>query len=168
MRRPIKAALLTLALAGGAFAVTQPGHAQNVSVAVGPAGGIAFGYSDGYWDRGHAWHPWRNAEEAAAWRAENRAHYFEWRHDRDPGMGWREERWWGGPVVNERIVVGPAGGIAFGYADGYWDRAHTWHVWQDRRQLAAWRAENRDHYFEWRHDRDPGMGWREERWWDRH
>jgi hypothetical protein len=36
-------------------------------------GGIAFGYSDGYWDREHRWHGWRDAQEAAAWRAEHTA-----------------------------------------------------------------------------------------------
>jgi hypothetical protein len=94
MRMPIKTALLALALAGGSFIAGHSALADNVTVTVGPAGGIAFGYSDGYWDRAHAWHAWRNAEEAAAWRTENREHYFEWRHDRDASMGWREERWW--------------------------------------------------------------------------
>lgn len=70
-----------------------PALADHVVVAVNP-GGIAFGYTDGYWDRGHAWHAWRNRREAAAWRAENREHYFERRHDRDRDMGWREERYW--------------------------------------------------------------------------
>ena len=65
-----------------------------MTVAVGPGGGIAFGYSDGYWDRAHNWHAWRNAQEAAAWRAENREHYYEWKHDRDASMGWHEERYW--------------------------------------------------------------------------
>jgi hypothetical protein len=94
VRTSIKVALVTLGLVGGAFAVGQPAMADNVTVAVGPGGGIAFGYSDGYWDRAHAWHAWRNAEEAAAWRRENAEHYYEWRHDRDASMGWREEHWW--------------------------------------------------------------------------
>jgi len=93
MGKSIKAALAVLALAAGAFAIL-PAAAQNVTVGVGP-GGIAFGYSDGYWDQGHRWHAWASAEEAARWRAANRAHYYAWRHDRDKGEGWREnDRYW--------------------------------------------------------------------------
>ncbi len=66
MRMPIKTALVALALAGGSFIASHPALADNVTVAVGPAGGVAFGYSDGYWDRGHQWHAWRNADEASA------------------------------------------------------------------------------------------------------
>ena len=94
MKTSIKVALVTMSLIGGAFAVGQPAMADNVTVAVGPAGGVAFGYSDGYWDRAHNWHAWRNAEEAAAWRRENAEHYYDWHHDRDASMGWREEHWW--------------------------------------------------------------------------
>jgi hypothetical protein len=92
MRRPLTTILLALALAGGSLTVALPATAQVV-VAAEP-GGIAFGYRDGYWDRAHAWHAWRNRREAAAWRAENREHYFERRHDRERNMGWREERYW--------------------------------------------------------------------------
>ena len=93
MRTSIKVALMALGLAGGAFAVGQPAVADNVTVTVAP-GGVAFGYSDGYWDTAHNWHAWRNAEESAAWRREHAEHYYEWKHDRDASMGWREERWW--------------------------------------------------------------------------
>ena len=71
MKTSIKVALVTLGLLGGAFAVGQPAMADNVTVAVGPGGGIAFGYNDGYWDRAHNWHAWRNAEESAAWRRDD-------------------------------------------------------------------------------------------------
>jgi hypothetical protein len=94
MRIPIKTALVALAVAGGSIAASHSVLAENVTVAVVPAGGIAFGYTDGYWDRERKWHAWRNAQDAAAWRAEHREHYYEWRHDRDPDQGWREERWW--------------------------------------------------------------------------
>jgi len=94
VKNPIKIAAVALGLFGGVVAVSQPATADNVSVAIGAGGGIAFGYSDGYWDRSHNWHAWRNAEEAAAWRRENAAHYYDWHHDRDRSMGWHEERWW--------------------------------------------------------------------------
>jgi hypothetical protein len=68
--------------------------AQNVAVGV-DGGGIAFGFNDGYWDRSHRWHGWRNREEAAQWRAENGAHYYAWRHTHRRYAGWREtDRWW--------------------------------------------------------------------------
>jgi hypothetical protein len=83
---------MTLALAGGSLTLSHPAVAE-VSIGIG-GGGIAFGYNDGYWDREHNWHRWRNRAEARRWRAENREHYFGWRHDRDRDLGWREERWW--------------------------------------------------------------------------
>jgi hypothetical protein len=92
MKRLVITALLTLALAGGSLPVAAPAMAQvNVGVDVG---GIAFGYTDGYWDRDHHWHAWRNRREAAEWRAQNRDHYYAMRHDRVDGHGWREERYW--------------------------------------------------------------------------
>jgi hypothetical protein len=93
MRTRIKAAFLTLALAGGSLIAAGPAQADNVVVSVGPAGGVAFGYRDGYWDRGRAWHAWGNPGEAAAWRRANRAHYYNYVHTRR-GDGWRNERWW--------------------------------------------------------------------------
>jgi len=93
MRLPVKMVLISVALLGGSLSAGQPAMAQGVSVGV-DLGGIAFGFRDGYWDRGHHWHHWRNHHEAAMWRAENREHYYAWRHDRDRSMGWREERWW--------------------------------------------------------------------------
>jgi hypothetical protein len=93
MRTRIKAAFLTLVLAGGSLLVAHPAMADNVTVSVGPAGGIAFGYRDGYWDRGHAWHAWENEHAAADWRAANRAHYYDYEHTRR-GDGWRTKRWW--------------------------------------------------------------------------
>jgi len=94
MSRIISAAILALALIGGASAITLPAKADNVTVGVGP-GGIAFGFSDGYWDRDHHWHAWRNHEEAEHWRAANTAHYYDWKHDRDHDAGWHDsDRYW--------------------------------------------------------------------------
>jgi hypothetical protein len=79
---------------GGALMMAVPAIAADVTVGVGP-GGIAFGYADGYWDRGRNWHAWRNHEEAERWRAENREHYYDWKHDRDRDQGWRSsDRYW--------------------------------------------------------------------------
>lgn len=70
-------------------------------------------------------------------------------------------------VTTQTSTVG--GGIAFGYNDGYWDRAHAWHAWENERAAAAYREANREHYYEYKHDRDPDTGWREkEMYWDKH
>ena len=76
------------------------------------------------------------------------------------------------PALADHVTVGVAvPGIAFGYDDGYWDREHRWHDWQNRQEAARWREEHREHYYAWRHDRDRDdrLGWRDDdRWWDRH
>jgi hypothetical protein len=91
----MKMALIALAMGTSTFSLGLPAMADNLTVAVGPAGGIAFGYRDGYWDRGHNWHAWENRRAAAAYRAENREHYYEYRHTRDHDGGWRDhERYW--------------------------------------------------------------------------
>jgi len=60
-------------------------------------------------------------------------------------------------------------GPAFGYNDGYWDRAHTWHAWENEQAMTTWRTANHEHYYEYKHDRDPDAGWREkEMYWDKH
>jgi len=88
-------ALIALAMGTSTLGLGLPAMADSVVVGVGPGGGVAFGYRDGYWDRAHAWHRWENRRAAAAWRAQNRAHYYAYRHTRDHEGGWRErERYW--------------------------------------------------------------------------
>jgi hypothetical protein len=95
MKSSMKIAIIALAVSGSSLALSVPVMADNVAVTVGPAGGIAFGYNDGYWDRGHSWHAWRNQEEMTTYRTANHEHYYEYKHDRDPDGGWREkERYW--------------------------------------------------------------------------
>lgn len=94
MRRAITFAIAALALAAAPLATISPAAAaEDLSVTVAP-GGIAFGYSDGYWDRGHQWHQWRNQEEAQAWREHNAAHYYDRRHDAEKDAGWRGNDQW--------------------------------------------------------------------------
>jgi hypothetical protein len=94
MRRTLRTALVTFALAGGSLAVALPAVADDVTVGIGH-GGIAFGYSDGYWDREHSWHQWRDEREANEFRRENREHYYERKHEEDRDHGWRDnDRWW--------------------------------------------------------------------------
>jgi len=74
------------------------------------------------------------------------------------------------PALAAQVSVGVAlPGVAFGYSDGYWDRDHGWHQWRDREEAEHWRAENREHFFAWNHDRDRDQGWHEtDHWWERH
>jgi hypothetical protein len=61
-----------------------------------------------------------------------------------------------------------SGTVAFGYADGYWDREHRWHHWPNAAARHEWRERNREHYYSHVHTHDRGGGWREnERWWGR-
>lgn len=71
-------------------------------------------------------------------------------------------------TVSTSTATGP-GGIAFGYNDGYWDRARAWHPWENHEAAERYRVANREHYYEYKHDRDPDGGWREkEMYWDKH
>ncbi len=94
MRPNIKIALVALAFAAAPLAAISPqAAAQSVDVTVNPS--IAFGYSDGYWDRDHQWHKWRDAREEEAWRKDNAAHFYQRRHDEDQDSGWRaSDQWW--------------------------------------------------------------------------
>jgi hypothetical protein len=63
------------------------------------------------------------------------------------------------------------GNAAFGYTDGYWDRDHMWHSWQNKAQAQYYRAHNAQHYVAARHDKNPkdqDKGWRNENYWDKH
>jgi hypothetical protein len=95
MKHIMSGALMALALATAPIIASAPAQAAvDFSISVGNA---AFGYSDGYWDRDHHWHGWRNRAEARYFRDHFRDHYYAFRHDRnrrDRNMGWRDERWW--------------------------------------------------------------------------
>jgi hypothetical protein len=91
----IKGALIALALAAAPVITTTPAAAAtDFSITLGNA---AFGYSDGYWDRDHHWHNWRNKAESQYFREHYKEHYVASRHDRDRkdhDQGWRNEKWW--------------------------------------------------------------------------
>ena len=91
MRQFVKGALIVINLAGApVVAATPTVAAVDFSISLGNG---AFGYSDGYWDRDHQWHVWRNAAEQRYFREHYGEHYADVRHDRDRndrGQGWRE------------------------------------------------------------------------------
>lgn len=90
----MKKTLVVLAAAaslGGAMFASHGAMAQaSVTFDVG---NVAIGYSDGYWDRSHAWHSWNRSEDMAAYRAAKNAEWHDWKHDRDRDMGWHERHW---------------------------------------------------------------------------
>jgi hypothetical protein len=92
--RNTQAALVAALLAAGALTpLTTTAHAA-VSVQF-DAGNVAFGYSDGYWDRSHQWHRWPSTATHTDWRAHNKAHYYSHAHTRDHASGWRDsDHWW--------------------------------------------------------------------------
>ena len=90
------AALIAGSLLAGPLFAGAPAQAADVSVGVALPG-IAFGYTDGYWDRDRQWHAWRNHEEMERWRAANHEHYYAWKHDheREREHGWHDsDRYW--------------------------------------------------------------------------
>ena len=101
MRGSVKIALIALAVGVGSLAAGLPAMAESVTSSSStttttyPGGGIAFGYNDGYWDRAHGWHAWKDQNETTTYRTTSKEHYYEYKHDRDPDQGWHEkETWW--------------------------------------------------------------------------
>lgn len=94
MKRGLQAILIATALSASALAPMPAARAADVSVQFN-AGNVAFGFTDGYWDRAKVWHPWPSQKARINWRAANRAHYYARRHDHSPGWGWRDsDRYW--------------------------------------------------------------------------
>ncbi|HEX4195408.1 MAG TPA: hypothetical protein VHY80_20035 [Stellaceae bacterium] len=92
--RNTKAALVAALLAAGALApvAATPAHAASVQF---NSGNVAFGYSDGYWDRSHQWHRWPNTAARTDWRKTNKEHYYTHAHTHDKGGGWHDsDHWW--------------------------------------------------------------------------
>jgi|SRR5580658_3145415 hypothetical protein len=95
MRPAIGVAFLALALLGAPLAAVTPVAARDeVKVSIDP-NDVAFAYDDGYWDRDHHWHAWRNPDEAEWYRTHYHEHYTARKHDADRDQGWRDaDRWW--------------------------------------------------------------------------
>ena len=96
MNKLTQAVLVAFALSLSAGTMAHVTPAQAAVGVTFDTGSVAFGYSDGYWDRGHAWHAWPNASAARDYRSHNKEHYYNQRHDKAPAKGWREtDHWWG-------------------------------------------------------------------------
>jgi hypothetical protein len=87
MNRTLKATVLAFALASAAALSAQ---AADTVITFNP-GDVAYGYSDGYWTTRHEWRTWEKPDYVEVYRKHPGARYYEYRHDRDPDMGWRGE-----------------------------------------------------------------------------
>ena len=86
MTKTIKTAALAVALAAS-FGIST-GYAADITVQFDP-GVVQYGYTDGYWTRTHEWRTWEQPEHIEVYRTYPKAEYYEYKHDRDPDMGWR-------------------------------------------------------------------------------
>ena len=71
MKTSFKLLLAAGVLSVAGFASIVPAAAQPSSFSF-RMGDVAIGYSDGYYDRSHNWHQWRNAREHREQPAEER------------------------------------------------------------------------------------------------
>ena len=94
MTRTIRAAaFVAVAVIGTSWAALTPARA-DVHISLNPDS-VAFAYSDGYWDRDHHWHAWRNRDEANWYREHHKEHYVAHSHGHDRDKGWHDsDRYW--------------------------------------------------------------------------
>ncbi len=89
MHKLLTGAIIVAGLAGATIAVPSTASAAGVGISFN-LGNVAFGYQDGYWDRSHHWHKWRNRNEARNYRAAPSNQYHDWKHDRNSDRGWHQ------------------------------------------------------------------------------
>jgi len=89
-------------------------YAADVAVTFDP-GVVAYGYSDGYWTTKREWRSWDKPEYVEVYRKHPGARYYEYRHDRDPDMGWRDRY---GARGTEEVLPQPARPAAVNAAGG--------------------------------------------------
>jgi len=89
MNRTVKATALAFAVIG-ATSFGAASFAADTVITFDP-GVVAYGYTDGYWTTKHEWRTWEKPDYVQVYRRHPSARYYEYRHDRDPDMGWRGE-----------------------------------------------------------------------------
>jgi hypothetical protein len=67
----------------------EPYRAQPAGLIAVDVGGIAFAYTDGYWDSGHNWHRWNSKREMRAYRDRSGSHYYNRNHHHYDNDGWQ-------------------------------------------------------------------------------
>lgn len=89
--KTVLAAAIFAATIGATALGTTPASADRLYLSFS-SGDVAFAYRDGWWDRDHRWHHWRDRDEWREYRVRHYPYYSDWDHDRD-GDGWREAEW---------------------------------------------------------------------------
>ncbi len=82
MNISLKILLAAGLLSGAAMTASLPASAQPSGFSF-RVGDVGIAYNDGYYDRGHRWHAWRQQREREWYRANYRQQYRGYRHDRD-------------------------------------------------------------------------------------
>jgi hypothetical protein len=89
VNKTLKTAAFAIALAGSTALGAASGFAADTVITFDP-GTVRYGYADGYWTRDRQWRTWEKPEYVEVYRKHPGAQYHEWKHDRDPNMGWIE------------------------------------------------------------------------------
>src|ERR1051325_3651324 len=91
MSNRIKTLVIAAVIGATSLAAVAPAMADwSVSFNTGD---VAFAYRDGYWDRYHRWHPWRDPDQWRWYRAHYANNYYDWDHERDRDYGWHDRGW---------------------------------------------------------------------------
>ena len=90
MTKTLKTTALAIALAGSTVLGMGTAFAVDAVITFDP-GTVQYGYTDGYWTRDRVWHEWSDPKYIEVYRSHPGADYREWKHDRDPDMGWKVE-----------------------------------------------------------------------------
>lgn len=151
MKAFLKNSMTVLTLVGVALAFNVTASAQGAGRQSTPgASGITSGYRDGYWDTAGHWRRWDSARDTRNYQESHAGTFRDWNHATATVVdGW--------PAGTRTSSV-----VAYAYRDGYWDRTHRWHRWNDDREHRNYRVLNAASYHDWNHDRDGGSGWRQD------
>ena len=70
-------------------------------------GGVRFAFQDGYWDRDHHWHAWRNKREREEFHHRFADRYDTSMHTKVRNQGWRDDDHDGVPNARDRHPENP-------------------------------------------------------------
>ncbi len=90
MKSLFKVALCASAVAGAAFAIPTAASARSSVGIYLNTGSVAFAYRDGWWDKDHHFHHWKNRAEMRWYEKHHHDAYHDWNHDRDSDNGWHD------------------------------------------------------------------------------
>jgi len=83
MKTTLRLLLAASALCTAGLIATAPASAASHVGFSFRVGDVAMAYDDGYYDRSHRWHAWRNMRDRDWYRVNYHHRYRGWRHDRD-------------------------------------------------------------------------------------